>query len=775
MKTTPLILASLLTGCLLKAQQAQTAPPSPPQSQLANNSAQQFKLDELFGDNLINADGSLVDLSSLKNKFVGIYFSAHWCGPCRQFTPKLVEFRNQIPNQFEVVFASADHDASAMLAYMKETAMPWPALPFGSGKKTALDRTFQVRSIPTFVVLDPSGRLVSPNARNDVTTLSPMDALAKWKNDAAKAPALKTKYSASSVINFSSENRPRNPNIGPSKSILGCPVGSTEEEVIHKLGKPLANLRLKDNKTGLLYFNSTALLSFYNGKLEGGIFSEVSLLDFDYQYYSKEKLPYALSNGIALGNSLQEAKNILGDQLDLDKNNFYEYQPSYKDGEFIVNLISGFRSDNEKNNLNSYSIYAIEIYSDRYKSIVPEKFIFDCPWGSTEAEIVNKLGEPEGKVDLGSNKTGLLYHNYKSLLILWDGVLGGGLFKTDPMFRNNTPFPILNDTISLKNGIALGKPLAKAKEILGEKLDISGTLGNTSYQDGDSLISFQSSCRIPNNVARDIALKDINYYHIDTIQIDPISRVELKSQAKASGIPAKTTFPTRQNNDQFNPLEMVIVKGGTLSEKMNLPGVVVDTFEIGKYEITNAEWVAIQSYGLQKGYSLNKQPRTDHPELPIESVSRREAMAWCNAKSEKEGLQPVYWLNEKIYKSPENEPQMKLDANGYRLPTEPEWEWAARGGIKSMGYQFSGSDMHEEVSWHGDNGEKWARPVGTKKPNELGIYDMTGNVYEWVWDTNIPTFGILGGSYVSGKMHLMLSFRNAGPFRKFAKEVGHAS
>lgn len=144
-----------------------------------------FNLQELLGDSLINSDGSPVDPAILKDKFVGIYFSAHWCGPCRTFTPKLVEFRNQIPNQFEVVFASADRDATSMLSYMKEAGMPWPALPFGSPQKALLDSTFNIRSIPTLIVLDPAGRLASRNARNDVATLSPKAALAKWKNDTA--------------------------------------------------------------------------------------------------------------------------------------------------------------------------------------------------------------------------------------------------------------------------------------------------------------------------------------------------------------------------------------------------------------------------------------------------------------------------------------------------------------------------------------------------------------------------------------------------------------
>jgi nucleoredoxin len=127
----------------------------------------------LFGQELRNAQGEKVAVDKLDGKLVGIYFSAHWCPPCRAFTPKLVEFHKAVTTAgkpFEIVFVSSDRDEAAMTAYMKETAMPWLAVPFGDPKVKELKEKFKVSGIPALIVVNGKGETVSRTARGEVAS-----------------------------------------------------------------------------------------------------------------------------------------------------------------------------------------------------------------------------------------------------------------------------------------------------------------------------------------------------------------------------------------------------------------------------------------------------------------------------------------------------------------------------------------------------------------------------------------------------------------------------
>lgn len=134
-------------------------------------------MDILAKRTLINAKGkkTTADVALAEKSFIGIYFSAHWCGPCRAFTPQLVKFheachRRKAP--FEIVFVSSDKSAEDMSEYMKGEKMPWLALPYDDQEGiSALKSLYQVAGIPTLVIIDNKGKVISNDGRWDVTIL----------------------------------------------------------------------------------------------------------------------------------------------------------------------------------------------------------------------------------------------------------------------------------------------------------------------------------------------------------------------------------------------------------------------------------------------------------------------------------------------------------------------------------------------------------------------------------------------------------------------------
>lgn len=266
---------------------------------------------------------------------------------------------------------------------------------------------------------------------------------------------------------------------------------------------------------------------------------------------------------------------------------------------------------------------------------------------------------------------------------------------------------------------------------------------------------FQNGEVIPGATGSALTLRDVKSdYHVGKYQV----RV---GNSNASVDSDTVQFGVVTSGQTGVPIGgMARIPGGTNSgtdADFGFYSLTVEPFYMDRTGVTKAQWDTVYSWAVAHGYGFDNSGSGKAANHPVHTVSWYDCVKWCNARSEMEGRTPCYTVGDSIYKTGRIAPGCNLDANGYRLPTAEEWEYAARGGLSGKRFPWGDTITHNEANYASYSYNSWdisftrgyhpayvtegdpyfdpyTSPVGSFPANGYGLYDMSGNLWEWCWD-----------------------------------------
>jgi formylglycine-generating enzyme required for sulfatase activity len=294
----------------------------------------------------------------------------------------------------------------------------------------------------------------------------------------------------------------------------------------------------------------------------------------------------------------------------------------------------------------------------------------------------------------------------------------------------------------------------------------SPAITKISMSGGYPRLNIQSDLGVTNQIQTSTNLSQSNWLAVTNVLVvqSPYSFVDSISPAGSQRYYRIVVLPT---NSASVPAGMMLIPAGTFQmgdsfgegEANELPvhTVTVSAYYMDKFEVTKGLWDSVVAWSAAHGYGYDYPASGKATNHPINTLDWYDMAKWCNARSEREGRVPAYYTDAgltQIYRAGQAAPFVNWNA-GYRLPTEAEWERAARGGAAGHRFPWTSTDLitHSNANYYSDPSfafdvsptrgfnpafadgtSPYTSPVGSFAPNAYGLYDMAGNVWEWCWD-----------------------------------------